>query len=864
MQNSTDTYFHGRAANKSTQRVILFVLSLLIFLSQVIVIILELVGGLKQDAIILALGTLPILLSIGLVYRKYIHEAGTIIAVSLTILVTILATIGHGIYDIGTMAFPAILIIASLVLRKNTVIYLTGLILVCNGWLVLGATYSLYQPIYPQQTNGRQFVIASLILIITMGAVYILSNTVHNSLAAAEEELSQRKKVERALREAETMYRALVEQTSIVTYRDAPDIEGTSLYISPQIKQLIGYSQAEWLDNPGLWKDLLHPDDRDRVIREVERYITTGESIVSEYRMKTKDNRWIWVRDEAIVVKDHEGKPQFIHGVFTDITEHKTAEATIKQREAILGAVAATAQLLLKTRDWRTEINTILYMLGEATGASHVYIFENHMGSDQVMLSSQKYEWCAPGIKPDLGNPVYQNTRLIASPGLEDWVLNLSQGKPFYGSARQFPRYWKRVFEDRGLKTLLDVPIYVNTYWWGVIGFDDFVNEMPWSQAEIDALVAAAGNLGTAIARQQADKALRISEEKFQLAFHHTYAAMAISKMSDYTLLDINDAFCKVTGFSREEAIGKRAGRDLKIWAKQHERDAIYSLLEKQGYVDGFKSEFRRKDGDIRIGLLSAVNISIGGEACQLYSFYDISDTDRLMNELKAKNEELQSFTYTVSHDLKAPLVTISGFMSYLEQDASKGETKRLHQDVQRISDAITKMQRLLNELLELSRVGRLTNPSEEIPFGEIVHEALGLVEGRLQQRQVHVEVEADLPSVYGDRARLIEVIQNLVDNAAKFMGDQPKPTIQIGVKRNNDKYSFFVRDNGKGIVLDQFERIFGLFNKLDTTTEGTGIGLALVKRIIEVHGGKIWVESAGEGKGSTFHFTLAERPEAA
>lgn len=854
-------YLIDQITNKTTIRIVLIILSLLILLAQGGILALYVTGGLAKDALIISLGMLPILLASALIYRKKTETGGAIIAISLTVMITILATIGQGIYDIGTMAFPAILIIASLILKRNTVFYLTGLIILCNGWLIFGAVYGLYQPLYPQQSYLRQFIITSIILLVTMAAIYILSNTVHSSLTVAQTELGERQKIELALRERESMYRGLVEQTTVTTYRDSADLDGSALYISPQIENLIGYTPAEWTDSPIFWQSLVHPDDLPKVLGELEEYITTGKRTISEYRLKTKEGRWVWVRDESTVINNDEDGFQFVYGVYIDITEQKTAEHTIKQREEILGAVADTAQLLLKSRDWREEINEILKLLGGATRASHVYIFENYLGRDSVKLSSQRYEWTAPDAIPELDNPVYQNTRLIPDiPGFEDWYANLSTGKPFYGSKKQYPRYWKKVFEERGLKTMLDMPIFVNGDWWGIIGFDDFVNEMPWSQAEIDALVAAAGNLGTAIERHESDKALRVSEEKFQHAFDHTYVSMAISQAADSTLLDVNDAFCKVTGYSRDEAIGKRAGRDLNIWANPEDRNVILNILGERGYVDEYKANFRRKNGEIGTCLLSAINVSIAGKTCQLYTFYDISEIDQLLNELKAKNEELQNFTYTVSHDLKAPLVTISGFMGYLEQDSRKGDMERVTKDILRINDAVTKMQRLLNELLELSRIGRMMNAPESIPFGDIVKDALGVVEGRLDHFNVAVEVADELPIIHGDRVRLVEVIQNLVDNAAKFMGDQPNPKIEIGFKLENNKPTFFLRDNGIGVEPEQQERIFGLFNKLDTNTEGTGIGLALVKRIIEVHGGDIWVESDGLGKGSTFYFTLTDQ----
>jgi len=223
----------------------------------------------------------------------------------------------------------------------------------------------------------------------------------------------------------------------------------------------------------------------------------------------------------------------------------------------------------------------------------------------------------------------------------------------------------------------------------------------------------------------------------------------------------------------------------------------------------------------------------------------------------------LECFTYTVSHDLKAPLITIRGFLGLLEQDALANDVERLQADMARIVEATDKMRRLLDELLELSRIGRLMNPPEDVPFETIVREALSLVHGALEARGVNVHVATGLPIVHGDRTRLVGVVQNLVDNGVKFMGDQPQPRIDIGQLGTDDtgKPILFVQDNGSGIDPQYHNQVFGLFSKLDTKSTGTGVGLALVKRIVEVHGGRIWVESAGVNCGSTFFFTLPEPP---
>jgi PAS domain S-box-containing protein len=280
----------------------------------------------------------------------------------------------------------------------------------------------------------------------------------------------------------------------------------------------------------------------------------------------------------------------------------------------------------------------------------------------------------------------------------------------------------------------------------------------------------------------------------------------------------------------------------------------ILGIIALDGYQSG---QFSERHAHLAVAYANQVAIAL--ENARLFSDLqsELSARKILISELENKNAELERFTYTVSHDLKSPLFTIRGFLGYLEQDALAGNVTRLKSDIQRITEATEKMQRLLNELLELSRVGRLRNESTCFPFSDLAQEASELVQGRIMARGIRISMEPNLPMVYGDRPRLTEVLQNLLDNAAKFMGDQKEPCIGIGCEGEEEgKPILYVRDNGMGIAPEHFDRVFGLFNKLDPKTDGTGIGLALVKRIIEVHGGRIWVESAA-GKGSTFFFTL-------
>jgi signal transduction histidine kinase len=226
--------------------------------------------------------------------------------------------------------------------------------------------------------------------------------------------------------------------------------------------------------------------------------------------------------------------------------------------------------------------------------------------------------------------------------------------------------------------------------------------------------------------------------------------------------------------------------------------------------------------------------------------------------DLAAKNAELERFTYTVSHDLKGPLVTVRGFAGLAATDLVAGDAGRVRQDLGRIVAAADKMHRILEDLLELSRVGRVVHPPEDVPLGDLAREAVELVKAQPGRGDLAVDIAADLPVVRADRRRLLEALQNLVENAAKFTAaGERDPRITIGSRQDGAETVFFVKDNGRGIEPRFLEKVFELFEKLDPAVEGTGVGLALVRRIVEAHGGRTWAESDGPGRGATFCFTL-------
>jgi PAS domain S-box-containing protein len=368
--------------------------------------------------------------------------------------------------------------------------------------------------------------------------------------------------------------------------------------------------------------------------------------------------------------------------------------------------------------------------------------------------------------------------------------------------------------------------------------------------------------------RKRAEDALRVSENRLQQAiraanigiFDHDHLTDTI-----YWSPEQRNNY----GWEMEEKVTLAAFL-AQVHAEDRERISLAVQRAHDPTGDGlFDVEHRiiRRDGIIRwLSTRSqtffeekALNRTIGAVVDITERKQAETDRESFIKELEMRNAEIERFLYTASHDLKSPVVTIKGFLGMLKKDMEENRQERIQKDFQRISDAAEKMGTLLSDLLELSRIGHIANPPEEIHLGKLVQEILEKLEGPIQSNKVNVRVSPDLPIIYGDRVRLHEVFENLIDNAAKYMGDQSTPLIEIGKREIGSETIIFVKDNGIGIEKQFHTKIFGLFEKLNGESEGTGIGLALIKRIIEVHGGRIWVESDGPRKGSTFCFTIPD-----
>jgi len=655
----------------------------------------------------------------------------TTLAASLVVL-SILIFKNNGIRDTAIMGLIAVLIAAGLLAGKTGTIVVGSIIILEIG--IYGALEA--QGLVTNQLNFQNDFSDYLALSIAVGLVtalqWLVISRLNNTIQSAKQELTERKKFQAQLQEAEARYRGLVESVPLVIYMAEPGIMGKWHFISPQITKMTGFSPEEWMNEPGLWYSRVHSDDRDRTMQDESDALREGKMPRLEYRLLTKDGRYIWISDESYVFVD--ASILLVQGFMLDITSRKLAEEQLTKHIAELQAVHGISEKLIQ----KTDLQKLIYATGDqirqSLNANNVLIAIHDPNTNLIHFP---YDFEQGTLRKDITIRFGEGMTTQIMEGKKPVIIESD---------------WERHAAEMNVintssipaKSSVSVPIMTNERVIGVISMENTEREYAFSENDAQLLMTIAANLAVAI-------------EKTRL------------------------------------------------------QESIKQEMEIQ---------------------------------------------DRLIRELEMKNEELERFTYTASHDLKSPLITIRGFLGYLEQDARAGNFDRLNIDVQRISDATEKMHRLLSELLELSRIGRAANEKQDVPFDDIVAEALKRVEGQLKEKQVSVRVGGGFPIVHVDKERMIEVIQNLTDNAVKFMGEQPEPSVEINFIMEDDRPIFYVRDNGIGIKKEFHKRIFGLFDKLNPNSDGTGVGLALVKRIVEVHGGNIWVDST-EGTGATFYFSL-------
>ena len=361
--------------------------------------------------------------------------------------------------------------------------------------------------------------------------------------------------------------------------------------------------------------------------------------------------------------------------------------------------------------------------------------------------------------------------------------------------------------------------------------------------------------------RRRAEEALRASEEKYRELFDRSNDAIFITSR-DANIVDVNPSTLELFGYTRDEAMHLNV---LDVYHRAEDRARFQEEIERNGSVRDFEVRIRKKDGTVMDCLVDATVRSDNDGTVLGYEglIRDITERKRAeealqlyADELARSNADLQQFAYVASHDLQEPLRMVAGYTQLL----ARRYRDRLDADADEFIgyavDGAVRMQNLINDLLAYSRVGNRGQPLEATDCNAVFDEVVANLRTAMDDSQAAVTRDA-LPTVRADKSQLVELFQNLISNAIKFHGEEP-PRIHVSAGLKENGWVFSVRDNGVGIDSEYAERIFGIFQRLHTRDQypGTGIGLAICKRIVESRGGQIWVESQ-PGEGSIFHFTI-------
>lgn len=332
-------------------------------------------------------------------------------------------------------------------------------------------------------------------------------------------------------------------------------------------------------------------------------------------------------------------------------------------------------------------------------------------------------------------------------------------------------------------------------------------------------------------------------------------------------IISANPTTEEVFGYTLPEVIGHSVSRLIPSPHREQHDDYIaqYVATGVGGDVIGIRREVtgQRKDGTLASLDLSVSAIVLDDRRLFTGILRDITsrkNAERMLEqysqELKRSNAELEQYAYVVSHDLKEPLRMVTSFTNLLEEELRKGLSNDARRYMRFVSDGAGRMRTMIEDLLDYSRVGRGDMEMEATDLTEAVATALENLAISIQESGVEVQI-GELPPVSGVPSLLLRLFQNLIGNAIKFRGDR-KPVIQIGAEQDGETWKLFVRDNGIGIESQHLERVFQVFQRLHRRDEyeGSGIGLAVCRKIVERHGGQLWVESVKD-EGSTFWLTF-------
>ncbi|CAA6602997.1 putative Histidine kinase [Rhodospirillaceae bacterium LM-1] len=602
--------------------------------------------------------------------------------------------------------------------------------------------------------------------------------------------------------------RALFVAGPVVVFRWRAETGWPVEYVSPNVAQF-GCQPGALLSGELPFMNLLHPEDLGRVASEVSRFAAQGQDMFEQrYRLvRPSDGEERWVDDRTLVERDSQGKVVSYLGYLIDVTERERAEEAKRNSEARI------ARVLSMSSEGYWELNA-----SERTIAVNPALLAMLDVDEASIMGRTPRDFIAPGWEDRMTNVMVER-RSAANRRFEMAYLS-SAGRVVHTRVNA-----TSIFDHKGH--------FVGSY----------------------------GLLTDITAEKVAEDAMRNEQGRLRLIVDSVPLALVISRLDEAVVVNANLTAHLLFGLGGKDMTGQSS---YDFYADPLDRKAFIEQLRRDGMVTGVEARMRRGDGSTFWGLLSGRLIQFDGAECALISTQDISSRKQaetrlndMAHELSRSNAELEQFAYVASHDLQEPLRMIASYVQLLDRRYGEKLDQDAKEYIAYAVEGAKRMQALITDLLEFSRVNQKSDPFIRVDLNRVVGDALKNL--TVIKRECGAIIDVDpLPEVVGDPAQLVRLFQNLIGNAVKYRHPDRKPEVSVKARSLDEGWEIRVADNGIGIAENYFDRIFIIFQRLHTRGDypGTGIGLALCKKIVERHGGHIRVESV-EGQGSAFIFNL-------